>query len=441
MFSGFNQFKGIVFFGAALLYDETIPSFKWLFETFLEAHSQKRPRSIFTDQDAAMAKALNEVMPDVWHGLCTWHLNQNGIRDLGNMMKDGSQFLRDLKYCMYNIIEKEHFELAWRKLLLDYNVENNTWLTNLYRLKEKWAACYMKSAFTLGMRSTQITECINSYLKTCLSPNIDLLQFFKKFERVVEDKRYNELKEEFKWRNTVPRVVYTMSPILKQAAQVYSLKAFEIFEAQFNLFLACSIKHRAESEVCFEYGVVVINKEGEFKVSFRHVEQEICCSCKMFDNVGILCGHALKVLDANEVKTLPAQYILKRWTKVAKNGVIEDVRGKEVVEDPKLTRTQRYRDTCSDVIKLVAEVVESDQEYLLFNNFMREVKRQLVELRRMTNEVESVSDDPIPPMDEGSSQPKGIKKRLGTKRMRRLKNWVEVQPDTKRKKDSSVSNS
>jgi hypothetical protein len=41
-----------------LLYDETIESFVWLFETFLEAMFGKKPITIFTDQDAAMSAAI-----------------------------------------------------------------------------------------------------------------------------------------------------------------------------------------------------------------------------------------------------------------------------------------------------------------------------------------------------------------------------------------------
>jgi hypothetical protein len=44
----------MVIFGAALLYDETEYSFKWLFEAFLEAHKQKHSRTIYTDQDMAI---------------------------------------------------------------------------------------------------------------------------------------------------------------------------------------------------------------------------------------------------------------------------------------------------------------------------------------------------------------------------------------------------
>ncbi|XP_050207965.1 protein FAR1-RELATED SEQUENCE 5-like [Mercurialis annua] len=69
-FVGVNQHKKSIIFGAALLYDETISSFKWLFETFLSAMSGKQPVTIFTDQCAAMAKAIEEVFFQTHHRLC-----------------------------------------------------------------------------------------------------------------------------------------------------------------------------------------------------------------------------------------------------------------------------------------------------------------------------------------------------------------------------------
>ncbi|GAU28970.1 hypothetical protein TSUD_153860 [Trifolium subterraneum] len=70
VFSGFNHHRKAVIFGAALLYEETTESYKWLLETFLEAHKQKMPQTVFTDQAQAMAKALGEVMPGSYHDLC-----------------------------------------------------------------------------------------------------------------------------------------------------------------------------------------------------------------------------------------------------------------------------------------------------------------------------------------------------------------------------------
>ena len=69
VFVGFNQFRETVIFGAALMFDETCASFTWLFKAFLAAHNGKHPRTIFTDQDSAMGKAVREVFIESWHGL------------------------------------------------------------------------------------------------------------------------------------------------------------------------------------------------------------------------------------------------------------------------------------------------------------------------------------------------------------------------------------
>ena len=76
---------------------------------------------------------------------------------------------------MYDYEEEIDFENSWRDLLVKYNVEGNTWLNSIYQKKEKWAACYMKNAFTLGMRSTQLSESINSDIKNFTRPNLNII--------------------------------------------------------------------------------------------------------------------------------------------------------------------------------------------------------------------------------------------------------------------------
>ncbi|KAF7811845.1 protein FAR1-RELATED SEQUENCE 5-like [Senna tora] len=407
IFSGFNHFRGVVVFGAALLYDETKTSFKWLFETFLKANLQKKPQTIFTDQDEVMAQALHEVMPEVCHGLCTWHLTQNGIKHLGNLMKHETHFLRDFMTCMHGYDEEAQFEAAWRRLLLDYNVQENAWITSIYTLKEKWAACYMKRALTLGMQSTKHSESLNADFKRCLKPNIDIIQFFKHFERVVEDKRYNELKCEFELRQKLPRLKCAFSPMLKQVVEVYTPTIFDIFQEQFDMFHACSIKHKNEIQPCFEYVINVFDQESEFRVLLHPLEKAVSCSCRRFENFGILCCHALKVLDANEIKTIPDQYILRRFTKYARIGVMEDVKEIEVVGDPKLARTMRYKQLCPKLVKLASEVADSEQEFLLVTKYVEELSKQVMELRLKTKDACNEKNGPTAPISEDSSQPTG----------------------------------
>uniref|UniRef100_A0A453TA01 Protein FAR1-RELATED SEQUENCE n=1 Tax=Aegilops tauschii subsp. strangulata TaxID=200361 RepID=A0A453TA01_AEGTS len=47
----------------------------------------------------------------------------------------------------------------------------------------------MRNAYTIGMRSTQLSESLNSDLKDHLKSALDILRFFKHVERVVQGKR------------------------------------------------------------------------------------------------------------------------------------------------------------------------------------------------------------------------------------------------------------
>ncbi|XP_040371195.1 protein FAR1-RELATED SEQUENCE 5-like [Rosa chinensis] len=55
---GVNHHWRNVLFGCAFLLDETTESFVWLFESFLESMGNKTPKTIFTDEDKAMAMQL-----------------------------------------------------------------------------------------------------------------------------------------------------------------------------------------------------------------------------------------------------------------------------------------------------------------------------------------------------------------------------------------------
>nr|XP_023918680.1 protein FAR1-RELATED SEQUENCE 5-like [Quercus suber] len=85
VFLGLNHYRETVVFGGALLYDETIESFVWLFETFLEAMFEKKLITIFTDQDAAMSAekwAQAYVKKNFTAGMKTTQLSESFNADL-----------------------------------------------------------------------------------------------------------------------------------------------------------------------------------------------------------------------------------------------------------------------------------------------------------------------------------------------------------------------
>jgi zinc finger SWIM domain-containing protein 3 len=83
-----NHHKQTIIFGAALIFNESIPSFIWLFESFLKAMSRKHPKTIFSDQDAALAGAIAYVFPNTSHRLCLWHIYLNVAKHLGYVINE-----------------------------------------------------------------------------------------------------------------------------------------------------------------------------------------------------------------------------------------------------------------------------------------------------------------------------------------------------------------
>ena len=114
-------------------------------------------------------------------------------------------------------------------MLDKYNVRENKWLIDLFKLKEKWAQAYVKRSFTTEMKTTQLSESFNADLKDCLRTNLNIVEFFTYFEIVVNQKRDKELEAEYNSRQKFPRLKLKSSSMLNQVAIVYTPTLFDLF--------------------------------------------------------------------------------------------------------------------------------------------------------------------------------------------------------------------
>jgi hypothetical protein len=76
-FIGVNHHQGTAVFAYDSISDETVGSYVWLLQAFLKAMHQKHPISVITNGDHAMAKAIEVVLPNTDHRLCSWHIELN----------------------------------------------------------------------------------------------------------------------------------------------------------------------------------------------------------------------------------------------------------------------------------------------------------------------------------------------------------------------------
>ncbi|KAG2546293.1 hypothetical protein PVAP13_9KG029826 [Panicum virgatum] len=307
-------------------------------------------------------------------------------------------------------------------------------LSYTIKVKEKWAECYMRNVYTLGVRSTQLSESFNNALKNHLKSDFDIVRFLKHFERTVQEKRDKELEAEFEARKKIPRRLMS-TPMLMQASKVYTPAIFEAFQSEYERSMAACSKVLDGNT----YGIAIGSLNGDIFEEERIVtcdpsKQIVSCSCGMFSRTGILCAHGLKVLDLINTKTLPAHYILPRWTREACKGNIQDSQGRNVVANPKLEAHLRYRSLSHKFLNLAYKAANYPECCLMLDNGLDCLDAQLEDklivialiapMKNSCNDQENVEPN-VQQRNNLVSAAQLKKKEVQPKSSKRKKSWID----------------
>ncbi|KAK2641396.1 hypothetical protein Ddye_023159 [Dipteronia dyeriana] len=385
---------------------------------------------MFTDQDAAMANALSHVMPDTYHRLCTWHIMQNALKHIHGAFKGPDGVKNVLSKFMNEIEEQNEFLMAWNKILDDYDMHENSWMKSIFSTREKWAYAYVRHEWSAGMNTTQLSESFNASLKDYLKLDLNIAQFFIPFERVVNDKRYKEIEAKYDlcYRIKVP------AKMLTQAREFYTKAIFEEFQVQFLEATELSLESCVDDDGSL---LQIVTKDGSFKkwLVKRKSDNLLSCGCRMFEMKGVLCRHGIKVLrEAMNVKGIPDQYLLKRWTKQARAEFVQGMHGHEIQADPKLQQTYQYRSLCSIFTRISNRVSESEKAYNVAHEHASNLARLvedilLLEIAKNVlktgYESEDVNLEMTSIQDSNLMKAQGLKKKESSCGRRRIKSSLE----------------
>lgn len=316
LFFGINNHKQMLVFGAGFLYDDTAQSFKWLFRTFIKAMSGKTPKTILSDKDAVISEAIVSELPETNHTLCTWQIYQNVLKHLSQVALSSDSFSSDLCVCFLNL-DEEDFVNSWKIMLDTYGLWDNEWLHGVFEEREKWALPYGKHIFSADIENALLSDGSITSLKKYIKHESHVLQFVKHFGRVVNDWRYKELEATYDMGQHMPRLMGDVI-MLKQVREVYTPIIFKTFHQEYENSLNIVINQCIDAVSSAEYKVNTYGQVRHYTVLYSSEDDSVACSCMKFQFVGILCSHALKVLDYRNIKIVPSQYILKRWTRDAR---------------------------------------------------------------------------------------------------------------------------
>ncbi|KAI3474577.1 hypothetical protein Pfo_029579 [Paulownia fortunei] len=313
-FVGINHHKQNIMFDLAFMSNETEISFEWLFRTFLDSMSGKQPEIIFTDQCQAMMNVVETVFLCAHHRLC----NLNGDSNFKNLWHK----------CMSHCESEEKFEVTWKKMIVEYNFNGHKWLNGMYRLRHKWATAFSNRKFSVGLLATSRSECTNSILKKIGTRTISLYDFVLNYEKIQNNWCAREKAEDTRCRHGKASMILKNNPLLNYVADIYTLTIYKLFELELiNSLNTTFVEQPSDFDSPFiKFEVKSHGQNSKVRqVIFNKQTREVKCSCHKFESMGILCKHALKVFNSMNVNILPKSYLKKRWMKMVRNRVCNEI--------------------------------------------------------------------------------------------------------------------
>ncbi|KAJ4787752.1 FAR1-related sequence 1 [Rhynchospora pubera] len=205
--------------------DET---YRWLLEAFLEAMYQVRPESVITDGDLAMGKAIKSILKGTTHRICSWHMERNAKKYI-----HGKSAIEKFHKLVYTCTS-DKFETKWKdfKKEVSKRSPSRQWLQMIYRLKESWAAAFVKKKMFLGMPSTQRSESLNARLHNYIKCKMSLCRAIQQFERCLTRMRTKEAELDCIAFQKEPVLQTPFLDLEKSAVSNYTTKVFYIVQKE-----------------------------------------------------------------------------------------------------------------------------------------------------------------------------------------------------------------
>lgn len=340
-----NNFKTCVF-GAALMYNETVESYVWLFQKFLEAMGGKSPITIISDQDLAMRNAISKVFPLVKHRLCSWHLLRNCMQYIKN-----PRFCKALGELMKNKLSVDEFEQRWQGIVETHGVATNPWVLEFHSKREMWSATHCRDYFIGMMMSTQRAESLNAHFKDRGKQGHKFTEFLKHFFKELHKLRVEACESQHEPGHPVQSMKRgPLHKLVNHAAEVYSSNIFvkvlnEIEEEQ-GLIL---VEKRSEDSVSsYTFGNFGELDGQQWCVKIDVAENIFYCDCQMLESMGLPCRHLFSAFKNSNIMKIPSQCIRERWTKAIGQQLLEHVPNLFSAGDPQRQRfMQLYKESVS----------------------------------------------------------------------------------------------
>ncbi|KAL8262955.1 hypothetical protein R6Q59_024304 [Mikania micrantha] len=429
LFIGANQHCQPTLLGCALIADETLFTFVWLFQTWFLAMGSRAPHVILSDQSNSIEAAIAAVFPETRHFYSLWNVLEKVSRQLDYLNPWHDTFMAKFNKCIHKSWTEEEFDKRWVKLVNKFNLSDDTWFQSLYHDRKLWAPTFIRNISLAGLYTASRSEIPYSVIDKYIESETSLREFIERYKLMMEDLYEEQAKSNFDAWHDTPELK-SPSPFEKQLQFVYTHEIFKKFQVEVLGASACHLKIEKEDESSITYNVKDIESSQDYMVEWNGTQLDICCSCRLFEFKGYLCRHAIVVLHMSGFFNVPIRYVLKRWT----NAATSRYPISEKLENVQ-TKTRRLNDLCRRAIILGEEGSISQESYKIA---LDAIKEALVQCSNVNNSAEIegqgepiVSKEPGPNLNvnKGIKRAESGKEKSNSNSTAVMKEKVPAQPD------------
>ncbi|XP_071717961.1 protein FAR1-RELATED SEQUENCE 5-like [Rutidosis leptorrhynchoides] len=154
----------------------------------------------------------------------------------------------------------EQFESKWEDLKEKYQIGDDTWLGNMYKLRHFWIKVYLKDTFFAGMTTCGRCESMHSFF---VNSKTMLNDFVLQYDKAVALRRGAEEDQNFRTLNSKP-TLHSDHPIEAMAAKCYTRNMYDVFRKQWKASLDCGHQKMMKGSdfVTYKVGFLGGNKEN-----------------------------------------------------------------------------------------------------------------------------------------------------------------------------------
>ncbi|KAG4963499.1 hypothetical protein JHK85_040954 [Glycine max] len=383
VFSGVNHHNQTIVFVDAIVTDETEETYVWLLEQLLVAMKGKAPCSIITDGDLAMRNAITRVMPGVFHRLCAWHLLRNALSHVRD-----KHVLKWLKKLMLDDFEVVEFEEKWKEMVATFELEDNSWIAELYEKRMKWSTAHLRGHFFAGIRTTSHCEAFHAHVAKYVHSRTNLTDFVEQFQRCLTYFRYKVVVADYLSTCEKEVLQTNLRSLERSGDELFTKEMFKLFQ----YYLCKTIKLRVvdcKEMVTFSVYIVVKYCSGSvWRVSYCPSTVDFTCSCMRMQSIGLPCDHILAVLVSLNFMELPSSLVLNRWSKLATEQMKDKYPDSAMYWDSQLMA--RYA-TLVEVSRQVCAAAYCDEEE--YDKMLHFLSNEATRLKLKQNNEHCVDDN------------------------------------------------